>query len=142
MPPSLQSLVTFFEALSEPERRGALMDFADEVSKHAPGAEEQFDLEDVRKDTECSDTVGIHVRRLAGDRIGFAISLGCQVQTLTRALSTVLCRGLNGATREEILALEPSFIPRVVGEELTMLRSRTIYYVFARLKTAVLALAE
>ena len=142
MPPALQTLITFFEALPERERREALMDLADEARLHAPKPDERFDLEDVRKDTECSDSVGLHVRRLAGDRIAFAISLGCQVQTLTRALTTVICRGLNGATREDILALAPDFIPRIIGAELTLLRSRTIYYVFGRLKAAVAALAE
>ncbi len=140
MPPALQELILFFEKLSEVERRGALMDMADEVRQYAPQPGERYDIEDVRKDTECSDTVGIHVRHLEGDRVAFAISLGCQVQTLTRALSTLLCRGLSGATRTEILALSQDFIPRIVGAELVQLRSRTIYYVLGRLKVAVAAL--
>ena len=140
MPPALQDLITFFEALGEAERRGALMDLADEARQHAPQPGEHYDLEDVRKDIECSDIVGLHLRRLEGDRVAFAISLGCQVQTLTRAMSTLLCRGLSGATREEILGISQDFVPRIIGAELVQHRSRTIYYVLGRLKAAVAAL--
>jgi cysteine desulfuration protein SufE len=141
MPPALLDLITFFEPLGEADRRAALMDLADEVRQYAPQPGDHYDLEDVRKDTECSDKVGIHLRQQDGDRIAVAISLGCQVQTLTRALSTILCRGLSGATRQDILGLSQDFIPRIVGAELVQLRSRTIYYVLGRLKAAVAALS-
>ncbi len=101
---------------------------------------EHFDFEQVRKDAECSDTVGIHVRREPDGRMHFAVSLGCGVQTLTKALTTVLCRGLNGATMEEVLNVPEDFIARIIGEELVRIRSRTVYYVLKRMKEATGAL--
>jgi cysteine desulfuration protein SufE len=144
MPPTLHQLVTFFEALPEAERREALMSLAEQSEHYEPREGEVFDLEDVRKDTECSDRVGIHVRQDDNESrsISFAISLGCKVQTLTRALTVLLCQGLSGASREAILGLDPGIISRVVGSELTQLRSRTIYYVLGRLKAAIAALPE
>jgi cysteine desulfuration protein SufE len=41
---------------------------------------------------------------------------------------------------EEILALEPDFVPRITGAELVRLRSRTVYYVLRRMQEAARAL--
>jgi cysteine desulfuration protein SufE len=63
------------------------------------------------------------------------------VQTRTRALGVLLCRGLNGSTLEQVLALDGSFVPRVTGTELVRLRSRTVYYVLRRMQEAAARLA-
>jgi cysteine desulfuration protein SufE len=141
LPAALNELVTFFEALPEAERRENLIDLAASVAAHAPQPGETFDLEDVRKDAECTDTVGVHVRLEEGGRVRFAISLGPKVQTLTRALTTLLCRGLNGSTLQEVLAVPQDFVPRIIGAELVRLRSQTVYYVLNRMKEAARVLA-
>ena len=141
LPAALDELVTFFEALPEAERRENLIDLAASVAAHAPRPGETFDLEDVRKDAECTDTVGVHVRLEEGGRVRFAISLGPKVQTLTRALTTLLCRGLNGSTLQEVLAVPQDFVPRIIGAELVRLRSQTVYYVLNRMKEAARVLA-
>lgn len=141
LPAALNELVTFFEALPEAERRENLIDLAASVAAHAPRPGETFDLEDVRKDAECTDTVGVHVRLEEGGRVRFAISLGPKVQTLTRALTTLLCRGLNGSTLQEVLAVPQDFVPRIIGAELVRLRSQTVYYVLNRMKEAARVLA-
>ncbi len=136
-PAALSELITFFESLPEGERRENLIDLATASAAHAPKEGETFDLEDVRKDAECTDTVGVHVRLEHGDHVHFAISLGPKVQTLTRSLTTILCRGLNGSTLREVLDVPQDFVPRIIGAELVRLRSQTVYYVLGRMKQAV-----
>ena len=139
-PAALGELITFFESLPEGERRENLIDFAAAAEAHAPKKGENFDLEDVRHDAECTDTVGVHARLEPGDHVHFAISLGPKVQTLTKALTTILCRGLNGSTLDEILAVPQDFVPRIIGADLVRLRSQTVYYVLGRMKQAAQAL--
>ena len=141
-PAALGELITFFESLPEGERRENLIDLAAAAASHAPKEGENFDLEDVRHDAECTDTVGVHARLEHGDHVYFAISLGPKVQTLTRAMATILCRGLNGSTLAEIMAVPQDFVPRIVGADLIRLRSQTVYYVLGRMKQAANALQQ
>lgn len=141
-PPALGELISFFESLPEGERRDNLIDLASAAPACAPREGEKFDLEDVRHDAECTDTVGVHARLEHGDHVHFAISLGPRVQTLTKALTTILCRGLNGCTLAQVLALPQDFIPRIIGADLVRLRSQTVYYVLGRMKQAAKALSE
>lgn len=140
-PAVLNELIALFESLSEGERRDGLIDLAAQSAACAPKEGERFDLEDVRKDAECTDTVGVHVRVDPDGRVYFAISLGAKVQTLTRALTAILCRGLNGCTLREVLEVPQDFVPRIIGAELVRLRSQTVYYVFNRMKEAARALS-
>jgi len=141
-PPALNELIELFEHLPEQERRENLIVMSDAAKQQEPRDGEKFDLEDVRKDEECTDTVGIFLRAEEGDRAHFGVVLGPRVQTLTRAMTTILCRGLNGAKLEEVLDVPGDFVPRIVGAELVRLRSRTIYYVLTRMKDAVKVLLE
>ncbi len=141
-PAALNELISFFESMTEAERRENLIDFAAAAASHAPKEGGSFDLEDVRKDAECTDTVGVHVRVNAAGRAHFAISLGPKVQTLTKALTTILCRGLNDVTLQEVLEVPHDFVPRIIGMELVRLRSQTVYYVLGRMKRAVQMLLE
>lgn len=141
-PPALGELISFFESLPEGERRDNLIDLAAAAPSCAPHQGEKFDLEDIRHDAECTDTVGVHARLEHGDHVHFAISLGPRVQTLTKALTTVLCRGLNGCTLAQVLAVPQDFIPRIIGADLVRLRSQTVYYVLGRMKQAAKALSE
>ena len=139
-PPPLQDLIQHFESLSAGERREGLIDLAESSRSYEPKPGEHFDFEQVRKDAECSDAVGIHVRRELDGRMHFAVSLGCGVQTLTKALTTVLCRGLDGATADEVLHVPDEFVARIIGEDLVRIRSRTVYYVLRRMQEATRAL--
>jgi len=141
-PAALGELITFFESLPEGERRENLIDLAAAVATHAPQEDEKYDLEDVRHDAECTDTVGVHARLDHGDQVHFAISLGPKVQTLTKAMATILCRGLNGSTLSEVLAVPQDFVPRIIGADLVRLRSQTVYYVLGRMKQVAQALQK
>ena len=141
-PAALSEMIIFFESLPEGERRENLIDLAAASAAHAPKEGETFDLEDVRKDAECTDTVGVHVRLEQGDHVHFAISLGPKVQTLTRALTTILCRGLNGCSPVQVINVQQDFVPRIIGAELVRLRSQTVYYVLGRMKQAARKLLE
>ena len=136
-PAALQELITFFEALPEGERRENLIELAAQAPNHAPKPGEAFDLNDVRHDPECTDKVGVHLRLENGSRAHFALSFGPKVQTLTRALGVILCRGLGGASLSEVQAISEDFVPRLIGAELVRLRSQTVYYVLKRMKEAV-----
>ena len=136
MPPALAELIAFFEPLPEGARRENLIAMAASVEKHAPREGERFDVSDVRKDAQCTDTVGVFLRVDAGGAARFAVTLGPRVQTLTRAMAAILCRGLEGAPLAEVLALREDFVPRIVGAQLVRLRSQTVYYILTRMKEA------
>ncbi len=136
-PEALNDLIELLEHLPEQERRENLVTMSDSAKHYEPKEGETFDLEDVRKDEECTDTVGIFLRVSEDDRVHFAVTLGPAVQTLTKAMTSILCRGLNNTKLQEVLDIPADFVPRIVGAELVRLRSQTVYYVLSRMKTAV-----
>lgn len=141
-PAALQEIIEFFELLPEPERRENLIHYSDAAASCVRKEGQVFDLEDVRKDEECTDTVGVFLHVDEAGAARFAIELGPKVQTLTKAMTAILCRGLNGSTPEEVLAVPADFVPRIVGADLVRLRSQTVYYVLSRMKTAVKMLLD
>ncbi len=136
-PVALQEIVDFFESLPEAERRESLIDYAAAAAACAPLPGSQWRVADVRHDPECTDKVGIFLRLDEAGGVHFAVELGPRVQTLTRAMTAILCRGLDGCTPAQVLGLPADVVPRLVGAELVRLRSRTIYYVLDRMKQAV-----
>ena len=137
LPPALTEIIELFEFLPEAERRENLINYAEAAQACVRKAGETFDIEDARKDAECTDTVGVFLRVDAQGKARFAIELGPKVQTLTKAMTAILCRGLNGSTPEEIIAIPADFVPRIIGAELVRLRSQTVYYILNRMKAAV-----
>ena len=135
-PPPLQELIDLFSALPETERREMLINMAETAPLHAPAEGQTFDLEDVRTDEACTDTVGVFLTAGADGTVSYKISLGPQVQTLTRAMTSILCQGLNGSSPLDILEVPADFVPKIVGAELVRLRSQTVYYVLTRMKSA------
>jgi cysteine desulfuration protein SufE len=136
-PPHLAEIVDLFEHLPDEEKRESLIAYADGAANCALKSGEQFDLEDTRKDEECTDTVGVFLRVDPKTRAThFRINLGSQVQTLTRAMTTILCKGLEGATPEQVLEVPPDFVPKIVGGQLVRVRSQTVYYILTRMKSA------
>jgi cysteine desulfuration protein SufE len=135
-PAKLQKIIDLFEVLPEEEKRETLIAYADQAAAQAPREGEAFDLEDVRKDEECTDTVGVFLG-VDGDRkVRFRINLGPQVQTLTRAMTAILCKGFEGATVEEVMEVPADFVPKIVGAQLVRQRSQTVYYILTRMKSA------
>jgi cysteine desulfuration protein SufE len=134
-PPNLAGIVELFDALSDEEKRENLVAYADQAPRCAPSPGDSFDLEDVRKDEECTDTVGVFLRVGEGRRARFRITLGPQVQTLTKAMTAILCRGLDGAAPEQIMDVPQDFVPRIVGGQLIRVRSQTVYYILTRMKS-------
>jgi cysteine desulfuration protein SufE len=135
-PGKLASIIHLFEALPEEEKRENLIAYSEQAKKHEPKEGETFDLEDVRKDEECTDTVGVFLRLDAEKRAHFRITLGPQVQTLTKAMTSILCKGLDGLQIPEILELPADFVPKIVGGHLVRIRSQTVYYILTRIKSA------
>lgn len=143
MTPALQEIIELFEHLPEDERRENLISMAEAATSFARKPGQEFLFEDVRKDHECSDTVGLFLNIDDACRIYFAIELGPKVQTLTRAMAAILCRGLNGCSAMEILTMNTDFVTRIIGADLVRLRSQTVHYIFNRLKHAIeIAMSE
>ena len=136
-PPKLAAIIALFSDLSDAEKRETLIAYADQASSQEPLSGEAFDLEDIRKDEECTDTVAVFLRMDERGGSHFRMTLGPQVQTLTRAMSAILCKGLDGITPDEILAMSGDFVPKIVGAELVRLRSQTVYYLLTRMKGIV-----
>ena len=134
-PTKLNKIINLFESLPEDERRETLVSYADSAKKQEPRESEKFDLVDVRKDEECTDTVGVYLQVDENGRAHIRMTLGPDVQTLTRSMSAILCKGLEGSTPREILDLPSDFVTRIVGTELVRLRSQTVYYVLTRIKS-------
>ena len=61
-PEKLQAIIALFDALPEEEKRENLIAYAEQSKRQEPKAGEMFDLEDVRKDEECTDTVGVFLK--------------------------------------------------------------------------------
>ncbi len=135
-PPKLQQIVDLFEALPDLEKRETLITYADQAKSQGPREGEIFDLEDVRKDEECTDTVGIFLKVNPDRTTHYRVTLGPQVQTLTKAMTTILCKGLEGRTIEEVLEVPADFVPKIVGADLVRQRSQTVYYILTRMKSA------
>jgi cysteine desulfuration protein SufE len=133
-PEKLTKIVSLFESLPEDERRETLVSYAENAKKQEPRPGEKFDLEDVRKDEECADTVGVYLHVDDSGKAHIRMTLGPEVQTLTRSMTSILCKGLEGSTPREILDLPSDFVTRIVGSELVRIRSQTIYYVLSRIK--------
>ncbi|MEM7145426.1 MAG: SufE family protein [Verrucomicrobiota bacterium] len=136
LPSALQEIIDLFEYLPDPEKRENLINYADSAANYEPAEDASFDLEDVRKDEECTDTVGIFLNVDPDNHSEFKVSLGPKVQTLTKAMTAILCRGLNGCSPQEILEIPADFVPRIIGAELVRQRSQTVYYVLSRMKGA------
>lgn len=135
-PPKLEEIISLFESLPDAEKREMLIAYADSAAGQAPREGETFDLEDVRKDEECTDTVGVFLKVLPDHTSHFRITLGPQVQTLTKAMTSILCKGLEGVTPQDVLEIPADFVPRIVGAELVRQRSQTVYYILTRMKSA------
>ena len=133
-PEKLNKIISLFESLPEEERRETLVSYADNAKKQEPRKSETFALVDVRKDEECTDTVGVYLNVDDQGKAHIRMTLGPEVQTLTRAMTAILCKGLEGSTPQEILDLPSDFVMRIVGSELVRIRSQTVYYVLTRIK--------
>ncbi|VVM05955.1 hypothetical protein MAMC_00882 [Methylacidimicrobium cyclopophantes] len=136
LPLRLQEIVDLFQNLPEEEKRELLIAYSDRSSECAPKEGETYTLSDVRKDQECTDSVGVFLKADSENRLLFRMSLGAHVQTLTKAMASILCQGLAGSTAEEVMAVPSSFVPKIVGTELVRQRSQTVYYILARMKSA------
>lgn len=136
-PARLEAIISLFEGLPDAEKRETLIAYADQARAQEPLEGETFDLEDVRKDEECTDTVAVFLKVDPSGGAHFRVTLGPRVQTLTKAMSSILCKGLDGITPEEILGIPADFVPRIVGAELVRLRSQTVYYLLTRIKGIV-----
>ena len=133
-PEKLTQIVSLFESLPAPEKRESLISYASAAGKNAPREGESFDLEDVRKDEECTDTVGVFLKISSTRACEFRVTLGPQVQTLTKAMTSILCKGLAGCTPEQVLEIPADFVPKIVGADLVRQRSQTVYYILTRMK--------
>jgi len=141
LPPALEEIVSFFSDLSEPQRRDALLAYAAEAPRHQPRDEETYSWIDERIDPGCMDVVGIFLRV---DETGNLISEQSwepETQTLTKALVSILCRGLEKAPLASVVSLHDDFITEIIGAQLMRARGRTVYHVMRRMRDAAQQIA-
>ncbi|QSR88939.1 SufE family protein [Methylacidiphilum caldifontis] len=136
LPKSLRDIISTFEVLGEEERREMLIAYSEAYSQFSPKEDERYVLTDVRKDEECTDTVGVYLLSDEEGKVYFRMHLGPHVQTLTKAMTSILCQGLNGSFPQQIIEMPSTFISKIVGGELFRIRSQTVYYVLGRMKNA------
>jgi cysteine desulfuration protein SufE len=137
MPPALQEIIALLQHLPEHERREALIAYAEAADTVSPKPQIDYCYQEVRRDSFCSDIVGVHIQKEDSGRLHFAISLGPKVQTLTRALAVILSRGLDGCYPIDVLSVSSDVVSRIVGSELVRLRSKTVYYILERIQELV-----
>src|SRR5438132_11565691 len=109
-PTKLNKIINLFESLPEDERRETLVSYADNAKNQQPRESEKFDLVDVRKDQECTDTVGVYLHVDDNGRAHIRMTLGPEVQTLTRSMTAILCISLEGSTPQDILEIPNYFV--------------------------------
>lgn len=136
LPKSLKDIISTFEVLGEEERREMLIAYSEAYSQFAPREDEQYVLTDVRRDEECTDTVGVYLLCDDEGKVYFRMHLGPHVQTLTKAMTSILCQGLSGSYPQQVVDIPSTFIKKIVGGELFRIRSQTVYYVLGRMKSA------
>ena len=134
-PEKLHQIISLFEHLPDSEKRESLIAYAESAMRQGPRDGETFDLEDMRKDEECTDTVGVFLKVSPTRSCTFRITLGPHVQTLTKAMTSILCKGLDGITPEMALDVPADFVPKIVGADLVRQRSQTVYYILTRMKS-------
>src|SRR5882757_8951464 len=128
-PGKLSEIINLFESLPEDERRETLVSYADNAKRQEPREGENFDLVDVRKDEECTDTVGVYLHVDDEGKAHIRMTLGPEVQTLTRAMTAILCQGLDVSTPVVILDRRIVFPTRVGLTELLRLRIQTADFI-------------
>src|SRR5207302_5937192 len=114
-PDKLNKIIDLFEMLPEDERRETLVSYADNAKKQEPREGEEFNLVDVRKDEECMDTVGVYLHVDEKGKAQIRMTLGPEVQTLTRAMTAILCKGLEGCTPQDSRGRPRDFVTGLVG---------------------------
>jgi sulfur transfer protein SufE len=133
---TLEAQVQHFETLDNSARIKALITLAQNVSQLEPKHHETWDLTEIRQDQECLDEMGLYLRHNK-NTLELAATVGSEATTLTRALTAVLVQHLNGETKDRILELKDSFVPRLVGESLMRQRRNAAYYPLRRIQDAV-----
>src|SRR5437763_17210331 len=95
-PTKLDKIINLFESLPEVERRETLVSYADNAKKHEPRKNEKFELVDVRKDEECTDTVGVYLHVDENGKAHIRMTLGPEVHTIPQAMTAIMCKGDDG----------------------------------------------
>jgi cysteine desulfuration protein SufE len=136
---TLERTVNDLGARSSGEQITALIALSARLPDLAPRASELWSVQDVRRDIECDDTVGLYAR-LDGDRVHLAAEIGQEVTTLTKALTALLVEHLDGETPHNIRRVTANDLAPIVPESLLRQRRNTVHYAVQRLQDVVRAL--
>lgn len=133
---SLEQTVEELQALPRDAQITNLIKLAGGLANFAPDSSQRWEVEDVRQDLECADTVGLYVRRSATG-VRLAAEVGSEVTTLTKALTALMVQHLDGETPTAIASVTPSQLSGIVPESLLRQRQNTVNYALQRLQDAV-----
>ena len=99
-PKKLQEMVDLFEHLPDEEKRESLVSYSMTTKSCEPAEGEKFDLEDVRKDEECADTVGVFLKVDEEGRSHFRMTLGPPGADLNQGDGGDFVQGIGGNDAE------------------------------------------
>jgi cysteine desulfuration protein SufE len=130
LPESLRSIRDDFLAMSNPEKLELLLEFSENLPEVPAGMVAEDEWERVE---ECQSPVFIHVDGAQDPPAIFATAP--REAPTTRGFASILVQGLQGLTREEILAV-PSDFPHTLGlgEAVSLLRLRGMSGMLWRIK--------
>jgi cysteine desulfuration protein SufE len=136
---SLERAVEALSAQPANAQISALIALAGELKTLAPDPSQHWTIRDVRQDIECDDTVGLYAR-LEGETVRLAAEVGQEVTTLTKALTALLVKHLDGERASTIRTVTSSDLAPIVPETLLRQRRNTVHYAVQRLQDVVRAL--
>ena len=133
---SLEQTVEELRSLPRDAQITNLITLAGDLKQLAPDSTQRWEVEDVRQDLECADTVGLYVRR-SESGVRLAAEVGSEVTTLTKALTALMVQHLDGETPSAIASVTASQLSSIVPESLLRQRQNTVNYAVQRLQDAV-----
>jgi sulfur transfer protein SufE len=136
---SLSHAISHLEALAPDARIRDLIALSGRLPAHAPSVREPWEVIDTRQSAECQDELHLYARR-EGEGVRLAATVGAESTTITRALLAFWIENLSGERAEDILALESTVVPRILGDALLRQRSASAYTTLRRVQEAVGAL--
>ena len=133
---SLEHRIEELQALPRDAQITNLIALAGDLKQLAPDSTQRWEVEDVRQDLECADTVGLFVRRDQAN-VRLAAEVGQEVTTLTKALTALMVQHLDGETPTAIASVTANQLSKIVPESLLRQRQNTVNYAVQRLQDAV-----
>lgn len=133
LPSKLEDIVDDFAAAPDELRTELLLEMSDSL----PPLPEGMDSSSMEQVVECQTPFFLHTRVDEHGRVHMWFDAPAQAPT-TRGFAGILAQGLDGATADEVLAVEDDFSDRLgLAQVISPMRMRGMSAILARLKRQV-----